>query len=591
MAISGRDVKAIEFLKSDKRIFIPIYQRSYDWTTKEIEKLVDDVMQYFDEDTLLDRTTEYYLGNIVVKEGFDNVISPEVIEYNKIVDGQQRLTSLSLIFRAMYERLEKSELGGKKVILNVIKNVLFVDFDNEDIPLTERIKLTNQKNADVFKGIAIQGTKFNPKEDEKFSMGIDPKTTNYYKNYKFIVDKFDDMKDEDILSLYRALKKVKLVVIQLDENQNENSVFESINSTGKKLTLSDLAKNYIFSLGTGNIREITKAEDYYLQNIEYKYYFFDKPNEQLSDMFRMYVSLKLNIKKHKAKNAVSDNLFDFKTVCKKYNLQLELLRDIKKFSDVYIYIWKNKIGLKDTDAKNGIKYDYLSEKSSLEMYQIVLLKAGYFNYDNEVSEPILESMQGIYKEVFNIDIIIRLANSEAKQLNRVIQTIVTDFDPKKNNLYDALVENIEGKNITIPSKHLFIARMEIEPVYKNASAKRAALYMYKILEFDVSKKELTKSVSMEHIMPQTIDKTEWVDLISSDNHEMFVHTLGNLIPTAYNSRLANKPFREKSQIIEKNDAYSGINQQIVNSEKWTVEEIKERSKIISERMFNEILNK
>ncbi|MDE5841638.1 MAG: DUF262 domain-containing protein, partial [Malacoplasma sp.] len=317
--MKARDRKLFEWVGSSENLFdVPPYQRTYHWDKENIKKLINDVEEHImiKNNGKLE-LRDYYFGNIIVKRNSNNLIT--------LVDGQQRVTTCILIAKVLHRLLAK-KLKEKKSdkhddLLLELRKVYFY-YNSDDDP---KIKLNNLSNNHKLEDILNDN-----EEDEKES------DDNYNKNFKFLLSYFKPKEIEDLINYTNAFRKLNCAVIFLENYDNENLVFESINSKGKKLQQCDLIKNYIFSISNDE-----KIYDYYnnvfLKNFKnYKeetefYRLFDscingKPPESINGT-KIYESFKKRYKKNNDEFIFNENdleeLKEFLAVYK-YCLSLDI---------------------------------------------------------------------------------------------------------------------------------------------------------------------------------------------------------------------------------------------------------------------------
>ena len=210
-----------DLIEKNKRVFkIPVYPRNYDWSNIQCEKLFQDIMKANECDH------KHFTGTIVYINGIDGSALNEVL----IIDGQQRLTTVYILLKALYDAAK----GVSVRIENEIEEVMF----NRNCGEKYKLKLKPIKTDNEQLRLLIQN-----KIDEM------DRNSNIYKNYicfKNLIDKTlkSGLEVNDILN---GIKKLEMVEIVLDKSQGDEpqKIFESINSTGLELSLADKIRNYL----------------------------------------------------------------------------------------------------------------------------------------------------------------------------------------------------------------------------------------------------------------------------------------------------------------------------------------------------------
>jgi len=235
--MKANETRVDKFLATNETTFaIPIYQRNYDWALTQCKQLLFDII----EAGKSDKINAHFIGSIVYVH--DDVYTASGLTELTIIDGQQRLTTLTLIYIALY-RLA-IELGDQLLENRIQKTYLI----NEFAPEAEKLKLKpTENNKDAFKHILNSD---NSDEFKGFSRVIE--NYNHFKSH---------INADNLESVQRGLAKLIFVDISLDrQKDNPQRIFESLNSTGLELSQADLIRNYILmGLSRTNQDKIYKA--------------------------------------------------------------------------------------------------------------------------------------------------------------------------------------------------------------------------------------------------------------------------------------------------------------------------------------------
>lgn len=216
-----------DLLESNKKQFIiPVYQRNYEWNKIQCKKLFDDIIEAYE------KKKKHFIGSIVYVElGEINKLHNYVI-----IDGQQRLTTLYLLLKAMYDTCSDKDGYAKEEI----SDILFNKDKYNDLNLTSQTKLKLKPiKTDNQQLLLLMN-------DDVDNMNL---TSHIYLNYlyfKSLINITLSTKDIRIKDILDGLKQLVAAVIALKEGDDDPQVvFESINSTGLDLSLSDLIRNYV----------------------------------------------------------------------------------------------------------------------------------------------------------------------------------------------------------------------------------------------------------------------------------------------------------------------------------------------------------
>lgn len=228
--MKGSEAKMTGFMEgADKRYVTPVYQRKYDWKYENCRQLYDDLKKI-----VIDDRDSHFFGSIVSAV----VPNGSKIEYH-IIDGQQRLTTITLLLLAIRNLISQGKVktDEEKLDEQISQRFLISPWASED----DRIKLRPIK-SDKEALIKL----FGDKEDYDLS-------SNLTINYQFFYDMV--MKEEvSVADLYAAIGKLEIISITLDQGDNAQLIFESLNSTGLALTEGDKIRNYVLIAFLLNIR-------------------------------------------------------------------------------------------------------------------------------------------------------------------------------------------------------------------------------------------------------------------------------------------------------------------------------------------------
>ena len=306
--MKANETKVEDFLSSYKTQFvIPVYQRNYDWSTSQCKQLLDDILEVGTSK----RTNAHFIGSVVYVH--DDVYTSSRIKELTVIDGQQRLTTLTLIYLTLY-RLA-IEMNDKGLEAEISETYL----TNKFAPEEEKLKLRPTENND--KAIKYLLRSDSNEEFNDFSKVID--NFNYFKSR---------ITAENIEYVLKGLSKLMFVEISLDrEKDDPQRIFESLNSTGLELSQADLIRNYIL-MGL-NRKSQNKIYNNYWEIIEKLAKDESLNTSKVSDFIRDYLTLVNNkipnknkvYLEFKAKFPTSDleelenNLLPIKSLVKYYN--------------------------------------------------------------------------------------------------------------------------------------------------------------------------------------------------------------------------------------------------------------------------------
>lgn len=487
-----------EALGGNKKVFvIPLYQRNYSWGKKECLKLFTDVISIVKYDNIKD----YFLGTIVY------ALHKTDLNYNELtlIDGQQRLTSISLLLKAISKKIQ--------------------DSGEDDTNEIDSTYLKNKKAAIEEYGYILK-LKPNNKDDKTYSeimedKEVTDKTSNLYLNYLNFLE-WLDTKNEGLTyqQVFSCLENVKIVYIKLENDDDPQLVFETINSTGKGLMFSDLIRNCILT-----------SEKADVQNNLYINYW--KPLEDiLGDDIEKFIRpyLQIQVGKVFTKSETYNQFRNF-YIPRKTDAE-SVLGDMVSYAKVFNKIEK---GLLD-EKRFGTSPLIFKELDYTLTYPFVmelLFQNEKGNVSDDEVKNILETLSSYIfrKTVLRVNLTMQFASIMVSMYKKISKSKHKD----KSFIINLL--EIDTQKMSFPTDNEFIEALSTRDVYNS----RFASYLLRTLENNRSKEKTDFSnVSIEHIMPQNPDEN-WAKRIP--NKELYnsnLHRLGNLSLTAYNSEKKNK---------------------------------------------------
>lgn len=508
MKASERKITKL-FSESDTVFSIPVYQRDYNWQEKQCQRLFKDILQTGKNE----KVSSYFLGSIVyIHDGIYGVGEKEF----HVIDGQQRMTTLTLLFLAIYFKLKGTILtkDADKIYNQYVVN----PYSEKEIKLK---LLPPEENLYILN--KISHNKFN--ELEAFQ------DRNMLKNYLFFEKELENLSFDDMKHLSNGIEKLIYIDIALEKGKDDpQKIFESLNSTGLDLSQGDLIRNYILmDLERGEQNRIYKEIWIPIEN-NCKVSDGSEITSFVSDFIRDYLTLKTE--KISSKPKVFET---FKTYYEKEND--EKLEDMKKYSEAYSYIIKPSLE-KDKDIQRELDYLKSLDKTVINTFLIGILK----DYKDNVLEK---------DELLNMLILLQsylwrryITEKPTNALNKIFQGMYGKIS-RSGNYYENLVDILMTEDF--PTDEELESALKLKNVYKD---KEKLNYVFKKLE-NYNHNELidfeNEKITIEHIFPQKPNKA-WKENYSDNELEQmisFKDTISNLTLTGSNSNLSNKAFQEK----------------------------------------------
>ncbi len=547
--MDGNVRSAIEFLRSAVKIYIPVYQRNYDWHIENCKLMFDDLL-----DLEINNNKSHFFGSIVVKPGN---YSQEII----VIDGQQRLTTLSLLMLAIKNWLDKNEEKAQNVRLtsDYVLNTFL-----QDQYLSTPDKYILQSNPRDYKSYKLLFG------NEKFH----DKLSNITLNYNYLYSCIDNMKIS-IDQLMNSIQKLQFMVVNLNAPEDDPQlIFESLNSTGVALTDADKIRNFL--LMNEEIPEQDKYFHNYWQPLEENTHF------EVSKFFRYYLTIK-NAEFPKISNVYNE----FKNTYFDLNFnKYDLFEDLNDYSNTYKMILECNTGTKKIDM---ILNRFL-ELNVTVIRPFIMAIINDFTSDRIMEEEAIKIVEIMEKYIARRII----TKTPSNALNKVIATLYRDFRHFQDKhqgqyqdseviLYLLLKKQGSGK---VPTDEELIRNFKNNDWYNINSSYRS--YIFERLENHNHIESLSiyeglknKDYSIEHIMPQKLS-SDWKKELGKDYqtiHDNYVNSLGNLTITGYNSKYSNRSFEEKQNMVKgfKESHFVNLNKLPAKSENWRETEIIERT--------------
>lgn len=548
--MKGDGIQLYSYMEgSNNRYVIPVYQRRYDWKIENCKQLYNDLLRLTD-----DKEGNHFFGSIVS----DVVGAGSTTEYH-IIDGQQRLTTVTLLLLAITKLVEKGEVESKEVALNdqIMERFIIAKWAKED----DRIKLIPVKRDRQALHSLIFG-----EEDEYVE------NSNLTINFKYFYERL--RKDSNLIDeIYSAIQRLQVISITLEKGDDAQLIFESLNSTGLALSEGDKIRNFI--LMNLPLDEQNKYFEKYWIKIE------DLTNKRIDNFVRNYLSIKTFSTPTMAKV-----YFEFKEYVNKHNDSLEkLLEDMLRYSKFYKKLLDGESGFNNRDLDsamfNFMKMDRtVTEPFFMEIFS--LQDEGKLNLDDLI---------GIYEIIESYLFRRNICGVGTNALNKIFLNLNKDiirYDGSTDKYVEKLKYNLINKRDSgrFPKDEEFYENLNNKEIYLMRGGFKNYLFNkienYKTVETkDIYNHLDDGTYSIEHIMPQKLND-DWFEELgdnAEEIHEKWIHKLGNLTITGYNSDMGNSSF-EKKRDGRHGFKKSGIrmNQDLALLDSWGEEEIEKRQK-------------
>ena len=553
--MKGSELRLIEYMEgSKKRFIIPVYQRNYDWKIENCKQLYDDLIQ-----VIKNNSKTHFFGSIV------SVYEPSGRNTEfLIIDGQQRLTTMSLLFLALYNLLEE------KIIISEdesLKDQIYEDFLVDKYqPQEKRMKLKPIKNDQkAFSKL------FNSKDDYI-------KDSNLTINYSYFYERIQKQ-EITIDELFDAICRLEIINITLNNEDNPQLIFESLNSTGLDLSEGDKIRNYIL-MGLPKQKQDEYYEKYW--NCIEKCTKYD-----VSSFIRDYLSVKQLVIPSQKKVYIN-----FKKYVEDSSLKIiEILEDLLSYAKRYNILLCEKTSSKELNSCiNRLNCLETTVTRPFFLEVLRLYDENQINL-NEVAEAFSITESYLFRRTI-CDLPTNALNKIFLLLNREIMR----YDGTDSNYIEKLKFALLSKKdrARFPNDDDFSLMFTEKPIYQMNSKNK--IYILERLENfgtledkDIYRHYDEGEYSIEHIMPQHLTPA-WIKELGDsyeEIHDTWLHRIANLTLTAYNSKYSNSTFVEKKTM--KNgfeDSGIRLNTYVSKKDKWTLAELRDRNDYLLKRALN-----
>ena len=553
--MNGNAQKLIKYMDgASKRFIIPVYQRNYDWKMEHCKQLYDDLVK-----VIRQNRKSHFFGSIVSVQS-----ETGTMEEFLIIDGQQRLTTISLLLLAIYHLLCSGKMVShdRQLTDKILKKYLIDEYEPEE----KRIKLKPIKNDQKAFGILFD------KDEECIP------DSNLTINYQYFYDRIQ-REELSIDELFDAICRLEIINISLNHEDNPQLIFESLNSTGLDLSEGDKIRNYIL-MGLPNDQQAKFYEKYW-NRIE------NHTDYDVSSFVRDYLSIK---------QQSTPNINSVYPAFKKYVEDAEqediepLLKDLLEYAKRYALLLRG--GYSD-ERLNGCIYR-LNRLSTSVTRPFLLEVLRLCESDSLSADELVEIFQFTESYLFRRTIC-DLPTNALNKIFLMLHREIIRMDGSEENYAEKFKYALLSKKerARYPSDDEFAESMSIRNIY--GMNPKNKLYLFERLENAETGE--TKDVwghldrgeySIEHIMPQHLTAA-WVAALGEEQemiHTNWLHRLANLTLTAYNSRYSNSPFADKRDMAHGfKDSGLRVNQWIGQKDKWGLPELEERDQLLRNRVI------
>lgn len=548
-----------KLLNTSRQFIVPIFQRNYSWQKSQYEQLWFDILRA----SKFKEKQNHFIGSIVYIDMGTPAGRPQQL---LLIDGQQRLTTISILLCAIKDYVQKFNLETKLINLAKIKNQFL--YNSDEIDEDKYKLLLNVQDKETYIKL-IDNTIFT----------VNKPATNIIKCYEFFYERIEDFIKQhgQIDEIYAGIFKLSLVSISLDkDSDNPQMIFESMNSTGKDLSQTDLLRNYL-------LMDLTPEK----QTRLYKTYW--KPMEELFgediykndvNKFDYFIRDFLTLKSDTGYICKINNVYEnFKRYYLDNNCEkFAVLKDLFTYAKYYACIDL----LQENDDELKLYWQEFKKLDSHVVYPFLLKLYDDYSRQILIKEDFKKILQVVISYLWRRAICEIPTNSLSKTFATLYQAV--DKEDYVNSIIKAFVFKSIYKRF--PSDYEVREKLQTKDIYHF----RLRKYLLEALENYYHKEPIdlnTANYTIEHIMPQNIEHNLlWQQMLGEDwqeVHSLYLHTLGNLTITGYNAEMSNKSFGEKVNGESGfKHSHLKLNESIAQCDVWNKKSIQRRTNILTD---------
>lgn len=546
--MDARKGNIYEILNGNKQFLIPVYQRFYSWDIDQCKRLWNDIVE-------MQRKGKagHFVGSIV---NIAEQAMPTGVQKYMIIDGQQRMTTLTLLLLALRDYAIKNPndttINARRIDNMLLKN----EYENGD----ERYKLLlTETDRDILISLV---------EKKPIAEGT---RSRLIENYNFFDKKLAD-KEIQPAEVYESIGKLQIVNITLDRTVDDaQAIFESLNSTGKELLESDLIRNYVL-MGLAP-SEQTYVYEHLWRPME-QLFIYETQGSVMDAFFRHYLTMKFS--RIPKQGRVYEEFKLYHLNCEFGSIR-ELCQDLLEYAKYYTNIVFKRNS--DTDLRR-LYEDIIDLR--MEVSYPFLLKIHH-----DCTEGLITSDE--LKEILELCIsyVLRRAVCEipTNSMNKTFATLKNYIKP------DDYLNSVKAFFVMQDTYKEFPDNDKFEGAFVNRDIynMRARNYILSRLEnFENKAPIIIENYTIEHIMPQNKNLSlEWQTNLGPEWQEVqkkYLHTIGNLTLTAYNSEMSDRPFLDKMDMLGGfKESALRINKYVVLQNEWNETHIQERANELAKK--------
>jgi uncharacterized protein with ParB-like and HNH nuclease domain/predicted transport protein len=554
--MKAEDVRLTELLEGPKQFIVPVFQRDYSWGTKHCHQLWKDIVRVGSDPS----AKAHFVGSVVYIAAEE---TSATITRWLLIDGQQRLTTLALLLAALRNKIPSGETSAQQ--------------DNDESALPTPPELDDYYLRNTYgKGDRRHKLHLRRADQETLMALLDGTTLpgitsdRILENFSFFEEQ---LANADLAMVYRGIKKLVAVDVCLTTGQDDpQMIFESLNSTGLDLTQADLIRNFVLMRQSEELQ--TRLYHDYWQPIEVA--FGTRYRSEFDKFVRDYLTLRLKPSKQLKADEIYQHFRTYFYAADGTNSVEGILAELKRFGGYYVAFSLGQ------ESEPALREAFRRLRLLVEVASPVVLKL-YDCFTRAKTLPLQEFVAAV--ELLESFVFRRsVCDMQTRSLGQIFSNLAYRIKEDSPLLSLKVALHRQGKKRRFPTDKEFREGLETRDVYDM----RQCHYLLDRLENDSKEKIDTSSFTIEHVMPQNEElRPEWQAMLGAEwesVQEVWLHRLGNITLTGYNSEYSDRPFNEKKTIAGGfNESPLRLNRFIRDQPKWTAAEMEERGKLLAEK--------
>jgi uncharacterized protein with ParB-like and HNH nuclease domain len=556
-----KSLAAVFPTNGDDKYVIPVYQRNYSWKPEQIEQLFNDIK---------DEPKGYYVGNLLINTELKD-------KESSVIDGQQRLTTLSMMLLALWEQIKKKADRSDESYDDFIEITTDIKRQLLIKKVTPRLRLLESDQR-------IWSDLLNVLKDEASGKWG---THAFFKRYQYLRDELlEGLTLQELGAFFDKLSNVELLKISVPDLSDAYQVFASLNSKGLPLTPLDLLKNLYLSKN-GSVNKWKELQDIFSSD--------DKLDDRKLTQFitNQYDAFENSTDTSLTKGGIVkayERLFNHNgasyidTLLERAVIFAEMTKATNKFN-------YSLEGLSHLDATTSYPFllNVIKNKDKLQLNEYIdKIVRLIINLYVKRNITLIPKASNLRHEMLSLKSKLIKDNLTGQEAYDYIRSVIHKISPSDEQIELSLREGIYDKN-----------KNTTRFVLINLERQFGHFFNKSVVD---SLDDITESGQLrwtiEHILPQGNNlKSEWQTMLSPEDREKvgeiqntYVHLLGNLTLTPYNSELGNKTFSEKL-LFQDGKELVGLNLRIFlndsinNEQEWTIEKISSRNQLLTQKVL------